>query len=356
MKKIVSLLALVLAFALCTACAEGAWNDPENYRSIFNSVKYDDGIVYVIGHKSPDTDTVASAIGYADFRRQLGLNCEARVSDKPNSETAFALNYFGLEAPEILTDAAGLQMILVDQNESSQSIDGMAEATIREIIDHHNLGDFSDDHQILQRFAPVGATATLVYLCYKECGLEIPPQIAGMLASAIMSDTGNLQYAHTAMDEAALEELCATAGIDDREAYYIALDTAKCDFGDMTDEEIFFSDYKEYSAGDYRYGIGCVSFRGEDQLEDLCVRMQNTMEEVIDGSGMNMLFTLIHEKNSGKQYLLSCGKYALDAAKLAEFGTLEGDRILIVPSVSRKTVIVPGLAEILENVNLEEAA
>lgn len=348
------LMSLVLIVSFSAFAEAPAWNDPSCYREDYAALSYDaDEPVYVIGHKTPDTDTVCAAIAYADFRSQLGLNCEARVAGPINHETAFALNYFGVEVPPVLEDATGLQMILVDHSEPSQAISGITEAKICEIVDHHNFGNLWISNQMKLDFAPVGSTCSLIYRAYRECGLEIPVKIAGLLLSAILSDTSNLKYGATALDAAARAELAAIAGVEDPDAYYIELDTANLDYGGMTDEEIFFHDYKSYDAGDYSYGIGLVTFRGEELLSEYAERMAVVLEDVIDREPVNMLFAVCYDKNSGTQFLVCCGENALKAAELAEFGTTENGYIRIFPSVGRKQVLVPGLTQILENVNLD---
>ncbi|MCR4746015.1 MAG: DHH family phosphoesterase, partial [Lachnospiraceae bacterium] len=135
----------------------------KEYEAIYKAVDYGDGDIYVIGHKSPDSDAVCSAIGYAEVLSKIGINCKARVTAKPNPETQFALDYFKVETPEILENAAGKNIILVDHNMYSQAADGMEEANIVGIMDHHNLGDIQTSAPIVVKELPLGCTATGIY-------------------------------------------------------------------------------------------------------------------------------------------------------------------------------------------------
>ncbi len=127
MKKSIAvlLLALVLEASCLAAGAETAL-----FADILCSIDYGEEVTYVIGHKSPDADTIGSAIAYAWLLQQLGINAKVAATAEVNRETRYALDFFGMEQPEILTDAAGGQFVLVDHSEYSQALDGMREARV----------------------------------------------------------------------------------------------------------------------------------------------------------------------------------------------------------------------------------
>ena len=186
MKKNIFTFVIITLLAICH-CSEARVlsfaEKPSNYIQLIDGIndslsKYKKEIL-VIGHKSPDTDTVCSAIVYANLKRHLGLNCKPMISGKLNNETKFVLNYWGIEVPEILNNASGKNIILVDHNIFRQSVDGMKEANIVEIIDHHNIGDIVTGKPIIFKCLPIGSAATIVYLQYLEQGVRISKKMAG---------------------------------------------------------------------------------------------------------------------------------------------------------------------------------
>lgn len=143
--------------------------------------------VFVIGHKSPDTDSIAAAISYAYLKRQLGMDAVAKRAGEPNKETKYALDYFGVEAPEYVEQVAADQpVILVDHNESKQRADGIESAQILEVVDHHRLGDLETPGPIFMLFRPVGCVNTVIYGLYKLHGIVPEKSVAGMMLSAII--------------------------------------------------------------------------------------------------------------------------------------------------------------------------
>ena len=146
---------------------------------------------YIFGHKNPDTDAISSAIIMADFEQQTG-NTEAKAYrlGEVSAETQYALDYFKVDAPELLSeDLNNEEVILVDHNEFQQSADSINDATVKHVIDHHRIANFETAGPLYYRAEPVGCTATILYKMYKERGFEIKPHIAGLMISAIISDS-----------------------------------------------------------------------------------------------------------------------------------------------------------------------
>lgn len=178
--------------------------------------------VYVTGHKSPDTDSIAAAISYSYLKRQLGMDAVAARAGEPNKETKFALDYFKVEAPELLTSVARknpddekTKVILVDHNESKQCVDGIKDADVLELIDHHRLGDFETDTPIFILIRPVGCVNTVIWGLYKQNHVQPSKEVAGMMLSAIISDTVLFRSPTcTDEDKQAVKELAEIAGVD----------------------------------------------------------------------------------------------------------------------------------------------
>ncbi len=216
--------------------------------------------VFVIGHKSPDTDSIAAALSYAALKRTLGVDAVAKRAGEVNKETKYALDYFGVEAPEYVEHVAADQpVILVDHNESKQRAGGIDPAQILEVVDHHRLGDLETPGPVFLLFRPLGCVNTVIYGLYKLHGVVPAKDIAGMMLSAIISDTVLFRSPTTTdEDRKAVEELAAIAGVD-YEAYGMDMLKAGADLSDFTAEQLAHNDTKEFEAGDKVFTCGQIS-------------------------------------------------------------------------------------------------
>ena len=304
-------------------------------------------MIYVIGHKNPDTDSICSAIGYAAFKSATGTDCEPVRAGVINPETQFVLDYFGLESPKLLESGEGQELILVDHNEMEQAVDDLEKGHINEIIDHHKVGDVKTPDPIYFLIRPVGCTGTIVFDHFKDAGLKPEKSVAGALCSAILSDTLAFRSPTcTEADRAAAEALADIAGIEDIEDYAKKMLKAGSDLGDKTDEEIFNLDYKKFSAGDTTYGVGQVTSVDAEELAALKGRMQGYMDGNLEKQGVDMLFFLLTDVLDESSELIFAGKGAAEAAGKA-FTSSEPDRFYLRGVVSRKKQIIPQLTEAL---------
>lgn len=355
-KRIIAAIICLLLAGL-TACSSGTANDPANmtaeqYRDLLTSFDYGGETTYVIGHKSPDSDTVGSAMAYAYLLNQLGINAQAAVSARVNNETQYALDFFGLEAPPVIDNAEGKQFILVDHSTYSQTIDGMDGARVAGIVDHHGIGDVTTSEQINVRSAPVGATASLIFLSYQECDVEIPRDMARVMLMSLLSDTRNMKRNVTEIDRAAYNALTGIADIEDIDALYQGMAEALASYGEMSDREIYLSDYKEYDAGGKTFGIADVNAFGEEKVREMAERMLQVMGKAYEDSGLDYLFTIINNKgdddSENMMYMVAFGNGAEEVLEEA-FHNFDGDRFFVFKeNLSRKTTIVPALSEIIE--------
>ena len=182
----------------------------------------------VFGHKNPDTDSICSAVSLAYLKNKLGQNAKAYALGEVRKEAQYVLDYFKVDAPTVLTSISNIcnddkdlvlegkpKVVLVDHNEYGQSIDGLADADLVEIVDHHKLGGMATDTPLSMRLMPVGCTCTIITQMYKENNVEIPYEIAGLLMSAILSDTLIFKSPTTTeMDKLAVEELNKIVNVD----------------------------------------------------------------------------------------------------------------------------------------------
>ena len=306
-------IALFLAALLLAASCRGVWAENTLLADILCGIDYGNQVTYVIGHKSPDADTIGSAMAYAWLLRQLGINAEAAATAKANRETQYALDICGLEQPEILSDAAGKQFILVDHSEYSQALDGMKDARVVGIVDHHGVGDVRNTQRIAVISLPAGATASIIYKMYLDCGVDIPVDMARVLFISILSDTKGMTSNVTLLDREACASLPYAAGIDDVDALYEGMRKAKTSFDGMTAKEIFLSDYKEYLAGETGFGIGSVFTETEESLAELTEMIEKEFPAIYASCGQDMLFCLV--STDGTTWMTWYGEGAEKAVK-----------------------------------------
>ena len=219
------------------------------------------GKVLVFGHKNPDTDSITAAISYAYLKQQLGMDAEAVRLGSISGETAYALAQFGFEAPRLIEKAKpeASQVILVDHNEKQQSVDDLDEVQVIEVIDHHRIANFQTSDPLYYRAEPVGCTATILNKLYKEHGVEIPKNIAGLMLSAIISDSLLFKSpTFTAEDQAAADELAAIAEVD-AAVYGLEMLKAGADLSGKSLEELITLDAKEFTMGDKKVEIAQVN-------------------------------------------------------------------------------------------------
>ena len=322
-------------------------------RSELDGLDEIEGTIYVTGHKSPDSDTVGSSIAYASLLRELGYDARPVVLEDINQETRYILETGGLETPMLLDDASGCNMVLVDHSEYSQAAEGLRDANVITIIDHHGAGSITTGNRLIYDARPLGSTATIIWIRYRNYGIEPDPKTAYAMVGSILSDTRNLQSnATTFADREALKALSLLAGISDTDALYQELYLASISYDGMTDEEIFFNDYKEYERGGKKFGIGCVNAYDEAGAGNLVERMTNVFSSDDAPNGMDMSFAEISIFHDGisVSYLVSSNEAAAEVLEAA-FGNdavYDGVSYRLEPGISRKQVLVPAITDILE--------
>lgn len=331
----------LIGLLICHISVEGAVRQRDiNYPAYMQGIDYGTGVTYIIGHNPPDSDTVCTAIAYANLKRELGIKAEARIAAHPNAETAFALRYFGVKEPLVLENASGQNIILVDHNSFAQAVKGMKSANILEVLDHHNMiGDIKTSAPIYYRNMPVGCTATIVWLEYIEANVPIKRDMAGMMLSAILSDTDNLQSSTTTdLDRQAVYSLEKKAGINDRTAYFLAMEKEFAAYKDMSDKDIFYSDYKEFMINGISYGCATVVALTPEKRHALEKRLGDWISKNYSTQKMDMLFLKIHDLETYAATISCYGDGALKCAAEA-FGNVEENKIVLERNLSRKKVV-----------------
>jgi manganese-dependent inorganic pyrophosphatase len=214
-------------------------------------------MIYVIGHLSPDSDSVCSAIAVSDLKKQLGIECEPRVAGKINDESSFILEKFGFKAPEILSSAKDEDIILVDHSDLSQGIEGLDEARVVGIIDHHKLGDVETSVPVEVLIRPLGCTCTIVKGLFDYYEKEISKEIAGIMLCAILSDTVIFKSPTTTdEDRKVVDELAKIAGVENIEELGMEMFRVKSDVDGVSAKDLVMRDYKDFDMGGKKIGVG----------------------------------------------------------------------------------------------------
>ncbi|MBQ9424873.1 MAG: DHH family phosphoesterase [Erysipelotrichaceae bacterium] len=321
-------------------------------RSSVENMVTQDGIIYVIGHKSPDSDTVCSAIAYARLLNLLGHEAKPVITAQPNNETAFVLKEAGVDIPEILYDASGENIFLVDHSEYAQAVEGLTDAHIVGILDHHGIGTVNTGNQVVYEGRPIGSTATIVWLDYLNYGLEIDEKTAFLIFSAVLSDTDNLTGSTTTeADREAVRMLSEAAGIEDVDAFYAKMHSEKLSYKGMSDEEILFHDYKEYEASGVKFGIGLLDAIDEETASGLAKRMKETLPEGFRTRDVDLMYASVGIRENGEKI-----DYIVPANELSEtifrnafpnYDEYDGTAYIFRKGLGRKTLFVPGLTDYL---------
>lgn len=308
------------------------------------------GKVLIFGHKNPDTDSITAAISYAYLKKEIGMDAEPVRLGVVSNETAYALDYFGFEAPRLIDKAApeASQVILVDHNEKQQSVDDLDDVQVIEVIDHHRIANFETSDPLYYRAEPVGCTATILNKLYKEHGVKIPKDIAGLMLSAIISDSLLFKSpTFTEQDRVAADELAAIAEVD-ANVYGLDMLKAGADLSNKTLEELLSLDAKEFTLDD-GLKIEIAQVNAVD-IEDV-MKNQHALEDLIDGvikeKNLGLFLFVVTDIINNDSIVLALGKEA-DRACAAFNVSLLDNKATLKGIVSRKKQIVPVLTDALK--------
>lgn len=240
------------------------------------------------------------------------------------------------------------QVILVDHNEKSQAVDGIEEADIVEIIDHHRLGNIETMGPVFFRNQPVGCTATIITQMYEEAGVEMPSNIAGLLCCAIISDTLLFRSPTcTAMDEKTAKKLARLAKID-MEKMSMEMFNAGSSLKGKSAEDILFQDFKQFTVTDTVFGVGQINSMNKEELSEIKELLVPYLPKVLEGGKMEMVYFMLTDILNESTELLCCG-HGARASIISAFDLSEDtDRIILKGVVSRKKQLIPTLVAALQ--------
>ncbi len=298
--------------------------------------------VYVIGHKSPDTDSVTSAIAYAALMKAKGEDYVPAVAGALNPESEMVLKQFGFATPEILTDATGKKIALVDHSDLAQAPDNLSAGEVVAIVDHHKIGDVTTNQPIFFCAMPVGCTGTVLKVLYDLEGIKVDPKVAGLMLSAILSDTVNFKSPTcTPADKKAVAELAAIAGVTDTDGLFMEMLKAKSAVTGVPPMELLHRDYKDFDMNGKKVGVGQLELPTLDLVADMREALYGAMKEQKGGERHSVLLMLTDVIKEGTDLMVLSDDPALIESAFG--GKLAGNSMWIDGMMSRKKQTVPNL-------------
>lgn len=295
--------------------------------------------ILTFGHKSPDTDTVCSSISMAYLQNKLGKEAEAKRLGKINKETKYALNYFDVKEPELLEKVQEAQeVILVDHNEFTQSVEGIKNAKIKMVVDHHRISNFETTEPLYYIAEPVGCTSTILYGLYKAENIEIERKIAGLMLSAIISDTLLFKSPTCTKKDIEVAKKLATIADVEIEKYGLDMLKAGTDLDDFSEEELVNLDAKKFE----RDGVKCVIAQVNTvSIEDVLKReekLKKAINKEIEKENLDVFVLAITDILNSNSELIVLGKRTDVIEKTY---SLKDDKALLKGVVSRKKQLLP---------------
>ena len=302
----------------------------------------------IYGHKNPDTDTICSALAYAELKTLLGEEVEARRLGELNEETKFVLDYFDVKAPELIDNISGKKVILVDHNERTQTADGFEEAHVLEVIDHHRVANFNVSDPLKMRLEPYGCTATILLDMYKENSKLPTPKVAGLMLSAIVSDTLLFKSPTcTPKDVMAGKELAKLAGVI-LEEYGLDMLKAGTNLSSKKEKELLNMDMKIFEVDNVRMSVAQVNTVNEEELLSKKDAILKEMKEWKEKEKLTFVLFIITNILTNDSLGIVYGDN-LEIVEQAFKEKIEEDLIVLKGVVSRKKQVIPPLTDAINN-------
>lgn len=306
--------------------------------------------VLVFGHKSPDTDAITSAISFSYLQKELGIDAEAVALGEVGEETAFALNYFKVASPRVVSSVSNevKQVMLVDHNEPQQSVDDIEEVEVISVVDHHRIANFQTANPLYYRAEPVGCTNTIILKMFKENEVEVPKNIAGLMLSAIISDTLLLKSPTcTEEDVKAAKKLAEIAQVD-LETYGIELLKAGTKTKDKSAESLLDADAKSFPMGEQTVRIGQVNVVDVKEILERKEELLEAMKTQSENENYDLFLLLVTNVLENDSTAIVYGKYFEEVSDALN-SSIEDNVMFLKGVVSRKKQVVPQLTVKLEN-------
>ncbi|MBW3140594.1 manganese-dependent inorganic pyrophosphatase [Ferrimonas balearica] len=301
--------------------------------------------IYCVGHKIPDSDSICGAIALAYLKNQIGEEAVATRLGELSPETAFILDKFGLEAPELKLSYAGEQVYIVDHSEVTQAPDDIAEATIVGIVDHHKLGDLTTSTPLECWIRPVGCSNTVIKMMYDFHGVEIPKAIAGIMLCAILSDTVIFKSPTcTTADIRCVEALAEIAGIEDFKGLGMEMFKVKSAVEGTPARDLVLRDFKDFDMNGNLVGIGQLEVIDLAVLDAVKPELVEDIAKLkAEGNRHSVLLLLTDIMKEGSELLVISDD--LSVVERAYGQSIEDGKVWLDGVLSRKKQVVPPLQQ-----------
>lgn len=302
---------------------------------------------FVFGHKNPDTDSIVSSIAMSNLRNKLGDTTQCYRLGNINKETAFALKTFNYNAPELLTTVSETDnVILVDHNEATQSVENIEKAHIRMVVDHHTM-NFSTSETLYYHAEPVGCTSTIIYKLYKQNDIEIEPNIAGLMLSAIISDTLLFKSPTcTEEDKVIADKLAKIANVDIT-TYGLDLLKAGTDISEYTPEQVINIDSKLFEKDGKKFKIAQINTADVNDIFKNQSYFEAAINKEIANDNLDLYVFAATDILNSNSKIITMGSKANVVEKA--FGvSLDNNTATLENVVSRKKQILPNILNSLD--------
>jgi len=300
-------------------------------------------MLYTCGHKTPDSDSIVSAIAMAYLKNTLGIEAKAVRQGEINPESAYILEKFNLEAPELKTSFASCDLFMTDYNNYTEGPDDLKDANLVGIVDHHKLGGLITSSPLEVWIRPVGCTNTIVKEMFDYYEVEIPKDIAGAMMCAILSDTVIFKSPTcTKQDTKICKELALIAGIEDFKAIGLEMFKVKSQVDGVSSIDLIKRDFKNFDMHGVKVGIGQLEVVDlsifDDKKDDLIKAMNDLKQQ--DGYD-TVLLLLTDIMAMGSQILVATN--SLDNIQKAWNVEVKNDQFWLDGCLSRKKQVIPFL-------------
>lgn len=301
-------------------------------------------MIYIVGHKNPDTDTVCAGIALAELKNNLGVGAQGVMQGEPGPETQFVLNKFGVQLPEVISDATGKEIFLVDHSDLSQTVDNLDTSLLKGIVDHHKLGDITTPNPVEIWSWPVGSTCTVIKRMFDFYNIKPDKNTAGIMLGSVLSDTVIFKSSTcTDTDKKVAEELAEIAGVENIEQSGYEMFKAKSEIEGASAKDLLSRDYKDFDMSGKKVGIGQLEMVDINMVSDMKEELIEEMEKLQKDGRHSVILLLTDIMKEGSELLVvSEDESVVEKA----FHVKPQDKKAWLPEVmSRKKQVVPNLED-----------
>lgn len=297
--------------------------------------------IFIFGHKNPDTDSITSSIVLANLLTTLGYDAQAYRLGDVNKETKYALDQFSRQEPVLLTEIdENTSVILVDHNEFSQSINGIEKASIKMVVDHHRIANFQTSDPLYYLAEPLGCTATILYGLYKKYGIEIDANIAGLMLSAIISDTLLFKSPTCTNEDREVASKLAQIAEVNIDTYGLDLLKAGTDLSSFTPEQLIGIDCKEFLENGFKFQVAQVNTASIEDVLTNKIEIEQAIQNTIQKNELNVFVFLITDIINSNSQAIVLGNNS-NIIEKAYGISLVDNMVFLEGVVSRKKQVAP---------------